>query len=271
MKQSSNYCLRFMMPGLAVLFGSCAIAQTPRQPQFITIGPAGVAAFTQARSINNKGQIVGIAVTGRKLAPHTTGFLLTKGKYTNVPPPHVKGSTINDIRLNNRGQIIGCYVMENNRPHSFLLSQGRYTEIQFPHALYTRAFGINNEDDVVGIYSDQPWHMHGFLRKQGTFTPIDFPNANGINVFGINDKDQAVGEYSDKSGHSHGFLWNHGIFTIIDAPLAVATIPFGINNRDQIVGIYFPPHQSVGVGFLWKNGSFTKIVLPNIATNLTIW
>ena len=224
-------------------------------------------AFAQARSINNKGQITGVVVDDNGLAHHTTGFLLSQGKYVTIPSPQVNGGSIDDLRINNRGQIVGSYVVGKSRPHGFLLSRGKYTDIRFPNAQSTRPFGSNTKGNIVGIYTHNQT-SHGFLRRHGIFTTIDFPDAEVVNVFGINDKGQIVGQYGDYSGSSHGFLLDHGTRTIID--ITKDTVPFGINNRGQIVGVCCPTgHQNDCSGFLWDHGKVTQIVFPNESGSLT--
>jgi uncharacterized membrane protein len=233
------------------------------------------ATFTTAYAINNVGQIVGIA-TG------FGAFLDTHGVFTSISVPGYPSSaalSINDAGqivlgvfdlsylysggvftpilvpgtatvargINNAGQIVGNYGLENGSPnHGFVDTNGVFTTIDAPGATFgTAPLGINDRGQIIGTFVDSSRHSHEFLDTNGVFTTIEVPGALSIQLSGINNAGQIVGEYVDSSGHAHGFLDTNGNFTTIDVPGAQVTNLFGINDAGQIVGNF---GDSIGPG-----------------------
>jgi probable HAF family extracellular repeat protein len=75
-----------------------------------------------------------------------------------------------------------------------------------------------------------------------------------------------VGSYDDTSNVEHQFVYDHGTFTTLDFPgaseasaLFGGTFPYvAVNNSGAIVGNYLDA-SGVSHGFLYQNGTFTKI------------
>ncbi|MGC2113846.1 MAG: hypothetical protein WA656_04920, partial [Pseudolabrys sp.] len=176
--------------------------------------------------------------------------------------------------INNEGQIVGSYLMDDNRRHGFIYSGGVYATIDVPSGVETSASGINNKGQIVGQYFDSNHIRHGFLYKDGTYTTLEFASPSAINdmgqivglneagasvlysggVFttlavpgatdttaeGINNSGQIVGSYVGESAQQHGFIYSDGVYTHVDDPLGM-TFPSDINDRGQIVGRYVGP------------------------------
>ena len=135
-------------------------------------------------------------------------------------PNALRGSGPIGVGINDKGQIVGCYVESFSpiRLRGFLLSADTYATIDYPSARdYTIPRGINNNGQIVGVYSDSTGGG-GFLYNPngGTYTALNFPWPNA-GPEGINDNGQIVGGYSDSSG-SHGFVYNlnDGTYTTLD-------------------------------------------------------
>jgi uncharacterized membrane protein len=151
---------------------------------------------TTANGINDTGDIVGgycpdynSCPTGQE-SPAIYGFLLKHGVYTTLSYPGAQVSQASAI--NNAGEIVGIYLINNTGPHSYLYKGGVYTTIDYPGAGYTVAYAINNSSVVAGVYGDQST-THGFTYANGKFTQIDDPGGNGTAVNGINDRGEIVG------------------------------------------------------------------------------
>jgi probable HAF family extracellular repeat protein len=226
--------------------------------------------FTTAAGINNSGQIVGSYLGG-------DGFLDNHGVFTTLPnipgitnyPPTALG--INDLGqivvsdvgalsflysggvytpilvpgtrtiangINNRGQVVGYYLLLNGTPaQGFVDTNGVFTTLDVPGAAATFANSISNSGQVVGSFNDSSGGAHGFLYNNGVFTTIDAPGATfGTTASGINGSSQIIGEFGDSSGHRHGFVDNNGIFTTIEVPGAQVINPFGIGNFGDSIG-----------------------------------
>ena len=104
---------------------------------------------TQARAINNIGQIVGSYIA----ASETHGYLLSGGQYTTIDFPGANSTTISGI--NDAGDMVGFYTDSGGVTHGFLDHAGALTAIDVPKALDTIAYGINRAGQIVGFYSDQ--------------------------------------------------------------------------------------------------------------------
>src|SRR5262249_41248941 len=72
-------------------------------------------------------------------------------------PNALRGSGPIGVGINDKGQIVGCYVESFSpiRLRGFLLSADTYATIDYPSARdYTIPRGINNNGQIVGVYSD---------------------------------------------------------------------------------------------------------------------
>jgi uncharacterized membrane protein len=146
--------------------------------------PPFLPSVTDARAINNAGQIVGFYSD----AVGTRGFLRSNlGSYTSFDVPGFVGTTF-AYGINNLGQIVGNYQVGGSRGSAvgFLLSEGNYTTIAFPGAMTTFAFGINDVSQIVGSYSDLV-RVHSFLLSGGSYTTIDVPGSMSTSLTGINN------------------------------------------------------------------------------------
>lgn len=177
---------------------------------------------TNAKEINNQGQIV-----GRFFKPGTGvhGYLLSSGIFSQIDVPFPNGIKTKARGINDAGMIVGTYIDTTTTPLSGS-------------------------------------HERGFLRDaDGNFSTIDFPGVTFTHASKINDPGQIVGAYLDSSLHAHGFLLSGGTFSTIDVPFASETILTGINNSGKIVGVYTDATNTIH-SFLDMGGSFMEIVLP---------
>lgn len=145
----------------------------------------------------------------------------------------------------------------------------KYVSINFPGAYSTQANGINNGGEIVGTYMKSACTgtcaTRGFKYAGGKFTSINFPGAFSTSVNGVNDYGDVVGTYLNTAGDviGHGFLLLHtGHFETLDLSGVSQsnTTPLAINKYLTVVGSYIDDSSS-GVGFIWKNGTFTKFDL----------
>jgi probable HAF family extracellular repeat protein len=153
---------------------------------------------TQARSINDFGQIVGTYTTFSDFQHLFEG---ANGVFTTIDVPGTIDAT--GMGINNAGQIVG-----HSTPGSFLDTGSVFTMIKVPGATDTVATAINNVGQITGYFVDATGG-HIFVDTAGVFTTFDIPGNNPSIVpqaFGINDKGQIVGGFSTDFGHGHGFL-----------------------------------------------------------------
>jgi hypothetical protein len=70
--------------------------------------------------------------------------------------------------INDHGDIVGDFTMDNITWHGFLLSGGNYTvfDVPFPGTQYTAPAGLNNKHQIVGGYGGEAnsvFYEFGFL------------------------------------------------------------------------------------------------------------
>ena len=207
----------------------------------LTLGPAALAEtyeaidcpdsfFTEARSINDRGDIVGICED----ANGAHGFLLRRGVFTLIDHPDAAGPTA-AFGINNRGDVAGRYVGADTL-HGYLRRRGRYTTLDPPDSSFTVARGIDDSGRIVGFYVDgNDGSVHGFLRDGRGYQNLDVPGADVTVAMGISVT-RIVGGSIDLNGVSHGFVLKKGGYQSIDVPGALHTRAFGVNVQGDIVG-----------------------------------
>jgi hypothetical protein len=154
-----------------------------------------------------------------------------------------------------------------------------FRTIDVPDALGTEPKSINDCGDIVGRYRGQDGRLaYGFLLSRGEkFYPIDCPDAVNTLPLANNNQGDIVG-MCRVAGTLHGFLRREDRLTMLDFPGSTATAVGGITPRgDNIVGGYCDdtntPCLLYGLfnhGFLWSEGQFTTIDLPDAIVSMAI-
>jgi uncharacterized membrane protein len=214
---------RLLLLALLAL-GSTAMAQT-----YETVD-CPESFFTEARSINERGDIVGICED----PDGVHGFVLRRGVFKLIDHPEAAGPSA-AFGINNRGDVAGRYVGADTL-HGYLLRRGRFTTIEPPDSQFTVARGIDDAGRIVGFYvNSNDLVVRGFLLDSRGYRNIEFPGADVTGAFGISVT-QIVGGYIDLGSVLHGFVLRNGRYTSIDAPGAVGTRAFGVNVQGDVVG-----------------------------------
>jgi len=206
--------------------------------------------YSVARSINNRGQVVGVSYDGTGAA--TRGFLWDAR--TGVHDiPWLSGFQRNDLfAINNAGTTVGYCAMTAGFPWTaYLINQDGATrtipamdgvdinehgqvvgQTNGEAAIWdarngvrplgmmgvqSDAFGLNNRGQVVGIDYDggKPTELSGFVwDKQSGMTAVG-TRLDDLSTYllDINDRGQAVGYETDFAGNSYALIWDrlHGI------------------------------------------------------------
>jgi uncharacterized membrane protein len=224
--------------------------------KFTTINVPGESQ-TNARGINDKGQIVGTYFDGSNYY----GFLDSGGKFTtiDVPVPGVTDTV--PVGINEAGQIVGWYFGPYVGIHGFLETAGSFTTIDDPSGCCAEAFGINDAGQISGTFTAGAYH--GFLDTSGSFTTIDAPGegAWGTDLQGLNNSGQLTGFFWD-GAHWQSFLDSSGVFTAFAVPGATDTLAYGVNDGGSVVGYYYTSPIDIQQGFLDEGGMFSTISVP---------
>lgn len=169
--------------------------------------------------------------------------------------------------INDRGDVVGLYVDNDDVTHGFLLHDGVLLTLDYPGAVSTDARAINASGAIVGVYINPDGTGHGFLYKAGVMQPVDlqYPGIQDTVPFGINARGDISGAWdTDVTAVGHGFLMTAAGTVSFDEPLALpqTTAVTGINDREDLVG-YFGTEESPGfIAFLLSEGRFTIIDAP---------
>jgi len=241
---------------------------------------------TEARAINDKGQVVGLALTDEQFT-RRHAVLWEDGVPLDLGTLGARESYATSI--NDAGTIIGELVISNKGRQVFVWQNGVMTNVGLMvGASNSRAIGINSRGQVLiegNIESRPPFWIweNGSVRDVGAFPAIainepgqvlgissiwddgvetEIPDLGGSSPFGgpaliahaFNDRGQVVGQAYLASGEPHAFLWTKDGGTTDLGTLEgdFASQALAINNRGDIVGI------SSGVqgirAFLWRAG-----------------
>jgi hypothetical protein len=192
---------------------------------FTTINfPGGTS--TQARGINQQGDVVGIYTdhaTGL-----TRGFRLSGGSYFKIDYPGAAQTFPRGINKNR--EIAGYFIDGNGVFHGFLLNSGSFKQIDVPGSLGTAVRAITDNGSVVGDTSFDNITNQCFVLKNGIYSTFSFPGQNVNTCVGISTRGDVLGYYSNSGNFT--FVRRLGRFTLI----RVSGTPLGMNDLDQVVG-----------------------------------
>jgi len=249
---------------LVLLFGVTTTSAVTNQ----SIAPALVlnypgATSTQARGINNPGEVVGTYVcaarctnplTGEDSTAGTHGFLFQNGVYSRLDVPGASQTIPRGISSN--GTVVGQYTA-SGVVHAFTYQEGSFTNpIDVPAALFdnlgapkhTLGVGINPQGELVGCFHEDNLTMttmHGWLKGlDGEFHELVTPHSPGDTTShdpdtmnnGISATGQIVGIYFS-SGVSY-IADQAGVITTFTVDDFYSTHAYGVNARGDVVGFY---------------------------------
>lgn len=129
-------------------------------------------------------------------------------------------------------------------------------------------WGNNRWKTTVGAYPDASDNPHGFKRfSNGNTVALDYPGSAETRATAINDNGTIVGSYSNflpPNAWWHGFTYNNGRWATLDYPASQTTLS-GISDSNLIVGNTVTGRSSTTQtgSFLYQNGAFKKVVMPN--------
>ncbi|PYS58444.1 MAG: hypothetical protein DMF74_23840, partial [Acidobacteria bacterium] len=156
--------------------------------RFTTIDYPG-AVFTQALSINPRGDIVGSYVDSGNVEH---GFLLRNGAFTSFDYPTAVWTE--GWGISPSGDIVGQYGLPDKTTHGFRLRKGTFTAIDVPNQPNTMPAKINADGTIVGCYHVNNSNggtnvntMYGFAMAPGgviTSHPMVRTMNNGVNPQG---------------------------------------------------------------------------------------
>ena len=224
--------------------------------QLTQIPPAG-GTFSQARSVNGQGQVVGTTGDG---TPYFKAFRWEDGVMSIIPPLIGPRSTASDI--NDAGQVVGWMGTSGSDWRGFLWEAGVTTDLgALPGGFTSQASAINNLGEVVGYGrlrnpKGEGNATHAFLWNSSAM--IDLGTLSGfVRSFAldINDDRTVVGFCRDFGGNiniERAFVWRNGVMSDLNDlippdPGFVMKWAEAINSSGEITGLADGPDGTVAV------------------------
>jgi probable HAF family extracellular repeat protein len=215
-----------------------------------------------ALDVNNRGQIVGWAETGRKAGgiPVKHAVLWQQGKRIDLGVKYLPGRSSMASKINDRGDI----VLATDFDGSFLLRGGKLVKLRL-----TEVYALNERGQVIGIGFAGNGSLHGFLWESGKPTDLGSLEQRRRAAWeesaptALNERGQIVG-YSptdardrDDDSITWGFLWQEGRMIALpplrgprDSVYPAESHASSINARGHVVGHSDTRREQEGSRFL---------------------
>lgn len=204
---------------------------------------------------------------GQSSSNPAQGFIRYSGggvSYFTAP----NAASTNFTGRNDGGVSVGFYTTQGTSiSNGFILQGSTFMSFSHPKAVRgTTLSGINKYNSTVGFYFDSAQNEHGFKRySNGGLASLNYPGALDTAALAINDNGTVVGSFvgTGTNGSSHGFLYHGGTWAKVDYPSGSPgnTSLDGISNINVVVGHF--QRLSTYISFLYANGVFKNIFVPN--------
>jgi probable HAF family extracellular repeat protein len=244
MKDHRPTAILFLRPLLALLVLHLFASLTCAQHRYTVtdLGTIGGAASTEARAVNNSGDIIGVLTLD---SGATSGFLYKDGVMAGVP--------LNPFDINQTGVISGSRLAGSQNAlteHAFIYSNNTLTDLgTLPNPNNSsRGNRINSAGQVAGVsyYIFGVYQMNSiFLYSPGQMNSVysGGPNLGQTSgeLLDINDIGQVAGSVPFNAGSGscfHAFLYANGTRRDLGAlPGHQCSSGQAINNRGDVAGV----------------------------------
>ena len=233
---------------------SCAFTFFPISSPVVNIFPAGINDF--------------LTVVGGTTITPPRGFI----RWANGGQSYPTGVTAL-VDRNDSGVSLGY----NGTQTAVLLSGSTVQPISLVTRFSTYKFlnveAINDWGSIVGSYTDLNNVTHGFKRwSNGSGFTLNYPAPfhdlnSGTFPLAINNHGTVVGFTQLPY---HGFIYRHGRWTTLTYPGANQTNLVGISDAGVIVGNSSNSANGTSTAFLYKEGVFKAISVPNMTGSFVI-
>jgi probable HAF family extracellular repeat protein len=238
----------------AIECGPCGAGHGPYQAIDLGSLQGGV---SRARSINNRGQVVG--TSGAIYSDEwPRAFVWQNGVMTDIGHPDSVNYLSYGADINNHGQVVGGdyeWAGANSCCNqAFLWEDGVRLWLGSLGGGRSEAYGINDNGQVVGwSHTGQEWHA--FSWRDGLMVDLGTLGGDYSRAFAVNSRGQIVGGSKTPSGAVHLVLWEAGMMTDLGVALGAAFI----NDAGQIAGYGRVGGSDQYSSFIWEDGVFTDL------------
>ena len=244
--------------------------------QIIDLGTFG-GTFSYANAINDRGQVVGLALNtlphsfnldecgaGIQTTTQARAFIWREGDGLQELGT-LGGSDSCATLINERGQVAG-HSFTNFIPNPvtgvptadpFLWEDGVMRDLGTLGGTLGHPNGINNRGQVCGD-SNLPGDSttHAFLWDRGKMEDLGTLGGTFSLAQALNDRGDVVGGATTEDDQAFdGFLWRHGVMTDLGSVAGDGcSFALSINSKSQVVGQSFECFGGAAHAFLWEKG-----------------
>jgi probable HAF family extracellular repeat protein len=229
-------------------------AAAPARLQILDLGTlGGQFTLSEARAVNERGQVVGDSITAGLGPEHA--FLWERGRMRDLGT--LGGSFSVAQAINDHGQVVGTSTTAiGEARHAFLWERGRMRDLGLP--AFTTANDIDSRGQVTGGYP-LPEAFHAYRLRRGHLVDLDtaevpFSEGKAINQHGDVAGDSAPPE----SAFNHAFVWSGGHRVDLGTLGGGFSTASGINVHGAVVGQADTADAGLR-GFVWRHGAMTDL------------
>ncbi|WP_341678479.1 hypothetical protein [Niveibacterium sp. SC-1] len=241
---------------LVIALSLCSAGETQAyRYTFTDLGTLGGYISSEARSINNRGQIVG---ESRNSTWNSRATLWDGGAIIDLGTGAGPYTDSTAMSINASGQISGSAFWRQFPPPTqsgstgLLWHEGQVATLPpLPGGDLSYAGGINDAGQVVGISTNAAFDARPVVWNAGQPTDL---GGEGAGARAINESGLIVGYASLPAGGTHAALWQDGVLTGLGGLGGNLAGAEDINDAGQIVGLSTVSDTGPYHATLWDHG-----------------